>query len=96
MTRLATALLAELDDAALDELAELLAPRLAERLGRNGDNQWFEARGAADYLAMTLDALHKRTTPEERAKPGAIPCHQDVPGGKLYFLKSELDEWRRG
>ena len=39
---------------------------------------------------MTPNALHKLTG------PGAIPFAQDTPGGKCWFLRSELDAWRRG
>jgi hypothetical protein len=93
---LAAALVDALDDEALDQLAARLAPRLEARLGRQHEDEWFDAKGAAAYLGISLHALHRQTTREARSKPGAIPCHQDVAGGKLWFLRSELDEWRRG
>ena len=34
-------------------------------------------------------SLYKLTAARE------IPFHQDGPGCKLWFLRSELDEWRR-
>ena len=86
---LASALLAALGDEELDRLAELLAPRLLKRgLGEQPD-EWLDTRGAARYLGMTVQALH-----HTRASQAGIPAHQDVPGGKLYFRKSELDRWR--
>lgn len=89
---LAAALVAELDEAALDVLAERLAPRLAGRLTTSAplDDGWLDARGAADYLSMTATALHKLTAAR------AIPFEQDAPGCKLWFKRSELDAWRRG
>jgi hypothetical protein len=93
---LAVALVDALDDAALDTLADRLAPLLAERLGEQRDDEWMDARGAARYLGLTLSALHRLTTREARAKPGGIPAHQDMPGARLWFLRSELDQWRRG
>jgi hypothetical protein len=92
---LASALVDALDDAALDALADLLAPLLEARLAHRREDEWFDARGAADYLGLSLPALHRQTTREARSKPGGVPAHQDVPGGKLWFLKSELDDWRR-
>jgi hypothetical protein len=93
---LASVVLDALDDEALDRLAELLAPRLADRLPVPRGDEWLDAKGAAQHLGLTLPALHWLTTREARGKPGAIPCYQDAPGGKLWFLRSELDEWRRG
>jgi hypothetical protein len=93
---LAAALVDALDDAALGVLADRLAPLLADRLGEHRGDEWLDARGAARYLGLSLPALHRLTTREARAKPGGIPAHQDTPGGKLWFLRSELDQWRRG
>jgi len=84
------ALVASFDDRALDELAERLAPHLAEKLGpqSTGDDGWLTSREAAGYLAISLDALHKRTRRRE------IPAVQETPGGKLHFKRSQLDRWR--
>ena len=85
---LAQALLDSLDDEALEALAERLAPRLAGRLPATGDG-WLDAKGAADYLGLpSVNALH-RLSSERR-----IPCSQDCEGGKLYFRRSALDQWR--
>jgi excisionase family DNA binding protein len=88
---LGRALLASLDDGALDELATRLAPMLAGKLPtaeRVVADKWLTAREAAAYLGLTLDALHKRT------RRRSIPAVQESAGGKLYFLRSELDRWR--
>ena len=72
---LATALLAELDDDALDLLAERLAPRLEGRLcSRPTDaDRWLTTGEAAEYLGTTPNALHKLTSARE------IPFAQDDP-----------------
>lgn len=85
--RLAAALVETLDDDALDALADRLAPRLAGRLERAGDlgeDGWLDAKAAAAYLGLSVHALH-RLTAERR-----IPLHQDAPGAKLWFRRSEL------
>ena len=47
-------------------------------------------KDAAAYLGLTANALHKL--------PRLVTSHspQDTPGGKCWFLRSELDAWRRG
>jgi hypothetical protein len=85
-------LLAELDDGALDVLAERLAPRLASRLmpAQPEADRWLDSQAAASYLGITKNALHKHTSAR------TIPFEQDSPGGKLWFKPCELDAWRRG
>jgi hypothetical protein len=51
MTGLARALLAELDDQALDELARLLAPRIAVVAGE-APAGWLAPAAAAEYLGV--------------------------------------------
>jgi hypothetical protein len=76
------------------ELVALVAERAAEivvaQLGGRDDDRWFDTRAAAAYLGLTANALHKLSAAR------AIPFHQDTPGGKLWFKRSELDAWRRG
>ena len=87
---LATLFLANLDEAALDTLAERLAPRLAlrfESLTPQRD-EWLDARSAAIYLGLTLHALHKHSAAR------TIPFEQNKPGGKLWFKRDQLDAWR--
>jgi excisionase family DNA binding protein len=87
MSGLARALLAELGPDDLAELAERLRPYLPAPSEPATDG-WLDSRRAADYLGISRDALHRLTA--ERA----VPFHQDRPGGRLYFLRSELDESR--
>lgn len=50
---------------------------------------WLDAKGAAEHLGLTVDALYKR------ARAGLIPVHQDGPGTRMFFDRHELDEHRR-
>jgi excisionase family DNA binding protein len=86
--QLAAALVDALDDDALDQLADLLAPRLAPRLAAEPDDAWMDSKQAAAYTGLSMNSLHKRTAARE------IPFHQDGPGGKCWFKRSELDAWR--
>lgn len=89
---LAAAFVASLDGPALDALADLLAPKLEWRLksAATADDGWLDAKRAAEYVGMSVNALHKLTA--ERA----IPFEQEGPGCKCWFKRSELDEWRCG
>lgn len=92
---LARALVAALDDAALDELAQLLAPRLAGRLEvvepQTPARGWLDAKAAAEYVGLTPNALHKLTAARR------IPFEQPAGrGGKCWFRAADLDAWRRG
>jgi hypothetical protein len=87
---LAAAIMAALDDLALDELADRLAPKLAARLAAREPlpGEWLASSKAAAYLDLSVNALHKHTAAR------AIPFEQDGPGGKMWFKRSELDAWR--
>lgn len=87
MSSLAAALLAELDDQALDELADALWPRLRARLEPQAD-RWLTTAEAAEHLGISIDALHRLTAAR------AIPFSQERPGAKCYFRQLELDSWR--
>ena len=43
---------------------------------------------AAAHIGRSRNALYKLTAAR------AIPFEQDCPGGKLYFKRSQLDDWR--
>jgi hypothetical protein len=86
---LAAALVASLDGPALDALADLLAPKIERRLKpAMVEDGWLDAKRAAEYAGLSVNALHKLTA--ERA----IPFEQEGPGCKLWFRRSELDRWR--
>jgi excisionase family DNA binding protein len=90
VSTLAQALLAELDDGALERLAELLAPRLAGKFAASEarESTWLDSQGAAQHLCMSRAAVY-RLASERR-----IPFSQSIAGGKLWFRRTELDEWR--
>lgn len=87
---LARAVLDALNSEALDELARVLAPRLAGLLDTSTDDGWIDAKAAAIYVGLTPAALYRHTAAR------TIPFEQDCPGGKCWFKRSELDAWRRG
>jgi hypothetical protein len=85
---LARAIVAELDDQALDELAGLLAPRLAERFEAPAPGGWVETKAAAEHLGISVDAMHRLTAAR------ALTFSQEAPGAKCYFRRSDLDAYR--
>ena len=83
-----------LSTGAIDELVERVAERVLERLeldaGQADEDRWMGTGDAAAYLGLSANALHKLTAAR------AVPFEQEVVGGKCWFLRSELDAWRRG
>jgi excisionase family DNA binding protein len=73
-------------------VAELLEQRSVQA-AEPVEDRWMTAREAAAYLGLSVDALHRLTA---RREPGGIPFGQDVPGGRLWFKRGDLDAWRRG
>jgi excisionase family DNA binding protein len=95
MSDLGIALVDALDDDALERLARRLGPRLLEIVGAdlmrsNDGDRWLTTKDAAAYLGLSVNALHKLTAARQ------VPFAQDTTGGKCWFLRSELDAWRRG
>lgn len=91
--RLIDVLLAELEDeGTLDLLVERLGPRLrsVQPTSLPAVDRWMDSAGAADYLGISRNALHKHTAAR------TVPFEQSEPNGKLWFRAAELDEWRRG
>jgi excisionase family DNA binding protein len=83
--------------AAVDELlaqpVERIAAAVVERLAHNHEtsgDEWLDSRHAAVYLGVHRDTLRRL------AAERAIPSEQDGRGCKLYFRRSDLDDWRRG
>jgi excisionase family DNA binding protein len=81
---LARILLAELDDDALDMLAERLRSRLEMAAPADG---WMTVAEAADYLRCPTSRVYSLTSARR------IPCVKD--GSRVLFRRSELDEWLR-
>jgi excisionase family DNA binding protein len=86
MSVLAAALLNELSDADLDQLAELLRPRLAARPS-DDLSAWLAVDAAAAHLACPKSRLYALVS------AGRIPFHKD--GSRLLFRRDELDAWVR-
>lgn len=77
------------DSAAIEMLAEIVAEKVVSRLSRHGnEDRWMTSAEAAKHLALPISTLRKLTA------AGTIPFSQDVPGGRCYFERSELDHWR--
>ena len=74
------------------EVEARLAMRLARHLAlpmAQAVDAWIDSTTAADYLGLTKAALHRLTSSR------SIPFEQDCQGGKCWFKRSELDDWRR-
>jgi excisionase family DNA binding protein len=79
-------------DAVIEDIAERVALAVVSRLTETHDSdigEWLDSRQAAEYLGVHRDTLRKL------AAERAIPTHQDGPGCKLFFRRSDLDDWRR-
>lgn len=73
----------------LRELARELAPLLAAALSEGkGEAGWMDAKAAAEYAGTTVAALHKATAARE------IRFTQEKAGGKCWFRREWIDQWR--
>ena len=72
----------EFDDEAL---AAITASRSAEL--PESWPEWMGVETAARYLDVTVERVRKL---KER---GRLPCYQEGPGCRVFFRRSELDEW---
>lgn len=81
-----------LDDDQLDVLAEKIARRLTTTTATSSTtsdpDRWLTSRDAADYLGLSLAALHRLTSAR------AIPFSQDAPGARCWFRRRDLGQWR--
>jgi excisionase family DNA binding protein len=78
-------------EAFIDKLVARVAAAVVEHLGRASSDdsaEWLDSRSAAKYLGVHRDTLRKL------AAERAIPVYQDGRGCKLFFRRSDLDEWR--
>jgi excisionase family DNA binding protein len=74
-------------------LVESIAQRTAEILTAQAPvpaSPWLDANGAAEYLSSTPEAIRALV------KRGQIPHHRSSETRRLYFARTELDEWVRG
>ncbi len=84
MTDLTTALLASLDDQALEALAARLAPFLP---ASEASQPWLDVADAAEYLRCPRSRLYALVSAQR------IPHRKD--GSRLLFYRAELDQWVR-
>jgi excisionase family DNA binding protein len=81
-----------LDPESVEQLAEALAARLDTRLSRRTetqkDDRWLDSKHAAEYLGVSVSAIHRLTASR------SLPFSQDGPRARCYFRRSELDRWR--
>jgi hypothetical protein len=89
-SRLALAAVIAGDDDGLRRLAELLAPYLPAPETPAESDRWLNTREAAAYAGTTRHALHKAMAARE------VHFEQDVPGGRAWFKRADIDAWRRG
>lgn len=78
-------------DELLGQLADLVADRVATRLAgsrHDGKEEWLDTRRAAEYLGIHRDSVRRL------AAERSIPTEQAGTGCKLYFRRSDLDNWR--
>lgn len=79
-------------DAVIEDIVERVASAVVSGLAANQEpdlGEWLDSRGAAEYLGVHRDTLRKL------AAERTIPSHQDGRGCKLFFKRSDLDDWRR-
>lgn len=85
---MATATL-QLDGETIRELARELAPQIAALLpDTQADDRWLDSGAAADYLGISITALHKLTSARR------LTFSQEAPGGRCYFRRADLDAYR--
>jgi hypothetical protein len=92
MNALGAAFIDSLDDDTIRKLIDRAWPIIAERLqaAAPAPDGWLDSNGAAAYLSISLNALHKLTATR------VVPFEQEGPGCKLWFRRDELDAWRKG
>jgi hypothetical protein len=79
------------DEQGLRRLAALLAPYIPGGSSPAAEpDRWMSTREAAEYAGTTTNALHKAMAVRE------VHFEQEVPGGKAWFTRADIDVWRRG
>ena len=87
----------ELRLALSDDQVAALAAQVAARLAAGHppldksapEDGWLNTRQAAEYLGLSVHALHKLTAAR------AVPFEQEGPGCRCWFKRSDLDGWVR-
>jgi excisionase family DNA binding protein len=74
-----------LSERELDQLVDLLAERVAARLGTR--SPWLSADEAAGYLACPVSRIRRLTM------TGDLPVHRD--GRRVLYRREELDDFIR-
>lgn len=82
MSAIVDALLGEMTDADLRELAEKLKPFLI------ADDGWLSAKDAAAYAGCSIHALR------HALKRGDLEHEQHADGCKVWVRRSAIDRWR--
>jgi excisionase family DNA binding protein len=77
-----------LDPDTVEALAEAIVVRVEALASRGEEDGWMTSAEAARYLAVPISTLRKWTA------AAVVPFAQDVPGGRCYFRRPELDRWR--
>ena len=85
MSTIVTALLEALTDEHLDQLADLLAPRLVRRLIPSHDDRWLNSHQAAEYLGCPRSRIH------DLVQLGKLTPRRD--GRRLAFKRSDLEAY---
>jgi hypothetical protein len=71
-----------------DELCTRLEPRLVERITAPQEDGWLDSQAAADYLGISVNALHKLTSANR------LTFSQTCKGAPCFFKRSHLDAYR--
>ena len=82
-----------LEDDDLERLADLVAERIWARfeiVPEGSTDGWMSSADAATYLGLT------RATLDKICAARSVPFEQDKAGGKRWFKRGDLDDWRRG
>ena len=86
MSTIVTALLEALTDEHLDQLADLLAPRMVRRLIPSGhDDRWLNSDQASEYLGCPRSRIH------DLVQLGKLTPRRD--GRRLAFKRADLDAY---
>ncbi len=75
-------------DETIVRIADVIVDVIADRVSRIQNREWLDSQSASQYLGVSRKALYLYVEKKH------LPVHQDEPGAKLWFKRSELDAWR--